>query len=657
MKIAAGAWLVVALMTAVLFISERPSHAVGEAIIVGQLQVTPTLDHIGVVWFIDGDTDLDSAMTVEYRRSGQPSWQQGGPAMRAEPTVTVDGAPLGINSWAASAMFLDRGAAYEIRATISDPDGGGASQVVTATTRTLAEPGAILRYVVPGASGGSGTEADPYRGLQTAADSAQPGDTFIVASGTYAPFTVTGSGTAGSPISFIGAAGGAAIVDGDNTERGVVTLASVSHVIIAGLAIRDGRWGIDAQNTQELVIVDNTITDIDFGIYNRRDDDLERYQVVCNNEIVGRTSWPGAGIPGERGIDLRGWGHTVCNNRVSDFGDCVSVQALSGPSFGNDVFGNDANRCVDDGIEVDYNQANVRVYRNRVTNARTGVSVQPIFGGPAYIFRNELVNLENSPIKLNNGPSGLFIAHNSGVKVGNALEDGSVFTNTVLRNNVFIGTRYAFEFTTQATPGSRDFDFGAWGSLRSDGGEWFKWNNVRYSTLAELPAGVEDNGIEIGLDAVISADVAPAWDVEVQVDGNDLRPAANSPLVDAGIEIANINDPFVTDRAPDLGAFEAGAVEPSYGPGPPLIAVPGDPLYLPGDVDCSGDLNALDVLAIAQYLAGSRTERARCPLADPANQIYAALGDINGDGDITVDDARQVAECNVGLSLKFCPPA
>ena len=140
------------------------------------------------------------------------------------------------------------------------------------------------------------------------------------------------------------------------------------------------------------------------------------------------------------------------------------------PSFGNDVYGNDVAFCVDDGIEIDYNQANVRVWRNRVTNARMGVSVQPIAGGPAYIFRNEFFNLESVPIKMHNDTTGFVVAHNTGVKVGDGHGDnGAMWRNATFRNNVFIGTRYAFEFTTVPDEGFRDFDYNAWGTTREIG--------------------------------------------------------------------------------------------------------------------------------------------------------------------------------------------
>ena len=43
--------------------------------------------------------------------------------------------------------------------------------------------------------------------------------------------------------------------------------------------------------------------------------------------------------------------------------------------------------------------------------------------------------------------------------------------------------------------------------------------------------------------------------------------AATSAAVDAGVVIPNITDGF-TGKAPDLGAYELGALLPQYGPRP-----------------------------------------------------------------------------------------
>jgi hypothetical protein len=481
------------------------------------------------------------------------------------------------NGWAASALFLESGKTYELRLTLTDPDGGSATQTVTAITRTELQPDPAGRqlYVIPGSGGGDGSIGNPFQGLQTAADNAQPGDIFHVAAGTYAPFQLLTSGTPGHPIVFQGPGNGSAIVDGNGTNRGIVTLGeynqTIAYVIIEELIIQNGLWGIDAQNSHDIVIRRNVIRDVDFGIYNRRANALEGNQTICDNVITGRTTWPGSGIPPERGIDLRGYGNVVCHNTVQNFGDCISVQPFTGSSFGNDIYGNDSSYCVDDGIEIDSNQANVRVWRNRVMNARMGVSVQPIRGGPAYIFRNEFFNLESTPIKMHNQTTGFYVMHNTGAKHGNGHGDnGAMWRNAVFRNNLFLGTEYAFEFTTVADEGFRDFDYNAWGTTRASV-PYFKWDNIRYDTLADLPSGVEDHGVEAAFGHLMNATLPAAWDQPAAPGSRDLRLVAGVPEINAGTNISNLNDAFLLSGAPDMGAFEYGQPLPQYGPRTPQI--------------------------------------------------------------------------------------
>jgi len=170
--------------------------------------------------------------------------------------------------------------------------------------------------------------------------------------------------------------------------------------------------------------------------------------------------------------------------------------------------------------------------------------------------------------------------HNSSAKNGNAYGDnGAMWRNVMLRNNVFLGTRYAFEFTTVRDEGYRDLDHNAWGTDQTDqpGGPWFKWENVRYDRIGDLPGGVEDNGIEIDFGDLVAAALPASWDIEASVGVHDLRPTGTQ-LRNLGEQIPNLNDPFVTDDAPDVGAFEAGMPMPLYGPGGsvpgPFIDVP-----------------------------------------------------------------------------------
>ncbi len=555
--------------------SGSASAAAGDSIAPGTIRADATFEAIGVVWPVGGDDNHNSNMTLEFRKSGESAWHAGAPATRAYPTIIVDGSPLGLNYWAASALFLQPGQAYELRLTLTDPDGGGATRTVNASTRSGLEPDANGRqlYVVPGSGGGNGSQANPLKGLQAAADAAQPGDVFHLAVGTYAPFQLLASGTPGHPITFRGPDTGKAVVDGGGTDRGIVTLGeydqTIGYVIVEGLTIQNGNWGVDAQNDHDILLRHNTITNVANGILNRRGDGLEANQTITDNVIQGRTPWPGSGIPEEEGIDLRGTGNVVAYNRVQAFGDCISVNPFTSDSYGNDVVGNDVSYCVDDGIEIDANMANARTWRNRVMNSRMGISVQPVRGGPAYIFRNEFFNLESNPIKMHNETTGFWVVHNTGAKIGNAQgDDGSMWRNAVFRNNLLLGTAYAFEFTTQPDEGFRDLDYDAWGTTRSSP-PLFKWNDVRYNTLADLKAtGVEAHGIMAQFAHVLNASLPAAWNVAVAPGSRDLRLAAAAPEIDAGAALPNLNDIFITDGKPDMGAFEAGQPLPAYGPRP-----------------------------------------------------------------------------------------
>jgi hypothetical protein len=260
---------------AILLVGAAPlAAAPGDSVVPGDVRVDASFHHIGAYWEITGDDDLDSTMTLEYRPTGTTEWKRAADAMRSDPAVIVNGSPLGLNAWAASAMFVEPGVTYELRLTLNDPDGGGATRTATAIARTkpVADPTGRQLNVVPGSGGGDGTTVNPYRGLQAAADAARPGDVFHVAAGAYEGFTITTSGTATRPIAFVGPSTGEAVVDGSGTDREVIAIGSydtpTGYVIVRNLVIQNGRWGIDAQRTHDIVIEDNTIRDVDFGVYN-----------------------------------------------------------------------------------------------------------------------------------------------------------------------------------------------------------------------------------------------------------------------------------------------------------------------------------------------------------------------------------------------------
>ena len=132
-----------AIVATLVAVSREPALAApGDEITPGSIRVDATYEAIGVVWEVTGDQDLDSTMTLEFRQTGTTTWNEAAPAVRSYPSIIVNGDPLGLDRWAASAMFLTPGTTYELRLTITDPDGGDATQTTSGTTRTLAQPDA-----------------------------------------------------------------------------------------------------------------------------------------------------------------------------------------------------------------------------------------------------------------------------------------------------------------------------------------------------------------------------------------------------------------------------------------------------------------------------------------------------------------------------------
>ena len=137
-----------------------------------------TLNSIGVEWDIEGDADHDASCRVEYRQSGRAKWSPAMDLLRIDYHGYYDTtkADRRYNMLAGSIFFLRPGASYQVRLTLEDPDGGGrVEQFEVKTWARLVIPTDTRRlHVVPGEGGGTGTGADPFRGLAAADAQAQP---------------------------------------------------------------------------------------------------------------------------------------------------------------------------------------------------------------------------------------------------------------------------------------------------------------------------------------------------------------------------------------------------------------------------------------------------------------------------------------------------
>ncbi len=587
-----------ALTFGVMLSSSALSARVGAAQPVGDPQLErPTLHSLGVYWVIRDDRGRTASVQLEFRKEGATAWRPGFPLFRVERGAHLReklGSRIDVpaDGWlfAGSALSLDPATAYELRLTLVDSHARktekraapGETRVLRAQTR--AEPripaAARRRHVVPGAGGGRGTEADPFRGLAAAHSASAPGDLFLLHKGVYSgAWVVNRSGTPGKPIVWSAAGDGAAVIDGQGPSGDMpshaIEASGTHDVWFEGLTVQNAHHGVTFHDSARIVVRRCHIHRVEYGMNAARDTrGLAQDHFLSDNLIEGPSTWPRSkGIENARGIQITGEGHVVCYNRIRGFADAVDT--FPAPRCAAiDIHNNDVSEMTDDGIELDYSERNTRCFANRLTNVFQGISMQPVHGGPVYVFRNVMHNVAAEPFKLHNSPSGCLIFHNTTLKQGppSVIMTPEPVRNSWTRNNLFIGTEANYAFETSAKMVDCDFDYDGFG-----GGPFklfLKWNDVRYATLQEArrKAPVFKHAVLLNGPTAFASGARPPADIAREVVNDfDLRLSPRSPAVDAGAPLPGLNDGY-HGKAPDLGAFELGDPLPQYGPRTPAAA-------------------------------------------------------------------------------------
>jgi hypothetical protein len=288
-------------------------------------------------------------------------------------------------------------------------------------------------------------------------------------------------------------------------------------------------------------------------------------------------------------VKVYGQGIVVAHNYIANFHDAIDVATYGDPrdepseqASSIDVFGNDMFNMADNCVELDGGVHNVRAFDNRCANVTGGgFSTQPIFGGPAYIFRNLVYNATTGGgLKLLDTPAGVLIYQNTFIGQGTML---GPLSNVELRNNLFVGDSWkvpVFDFRTYTNYSSSDYNgFGP----NSGAATNFGWSSPafgtpadygrpvmrRFATLAEYQTGggQDRHSVIVGLDAF--RNVTPTDQADpprlYNPEHYDFTLKADSAAIDRGMELPTITDGF-TGSAPDLGAFEYGKPLPHYGP-------------------------------------------------------------------------------------------
>ncbi len=544
--------------------------------------------------------------------------------------------------FAGSVLNLQPDTEYEVHFVMSDPDGGAAEKTVAVRTRAVPKPagGGQVYHVYPyshreplGPNEFIGLLAAYYIGADESdhhnvfPPRVKPGDVILVHAGVYkdnrfvyggfdksienygtsfdGTYYLTASGTPDRPIVIKAAGDGEVVFDGDGNDT-LFNLQAANYNYFDGVTIRNSNVGFllgikDIIGADGFTLVNSRA--INVGRVVRNDWAKSKDYYIANNVFLGRhdpraiTAWIGANVwgkyPGfpallkdEYAVKVYGQGHVVAHNYIANFHDGIDHATFGNPSpapgeYGAsvDFYGNDMFNITDNCIELDGGVHNMRAFDNRCVNtAQPGFSVQPIFGGPAYIFRNISYNTTTAGgLKVLDNPSGVLVYNNTFIGAAGAVGPAS---SLHFRNNLIVGdgwkkpiflvrtfTPYSTSdyngFGPNPVPGSFAWDGPPFDSANGGG------TRKAYDSLAayQKGSGQDKHSITVGLDAFVNVKPTDESDPRTLYapETLDFRLKPRSAAIDKGIQLPTITDGF-TGKAPDLGAYEFGTTPPHYGP-------------------------------------------------------------------------------------------
>ncbi|MEO8308908.1 MAG: hypothetical protein ABI616_12800 [Pseudomonadota bacterium] len=478
----------------------------GDGVVAGELIVEPpTLIALGFEWMIEGDDNRNATVDLAYRARGATAWKKALPLLRLqrEPILGIGDAFTFVNPnmFAGSIFDLQPDTEYEVRFTLTDPDGASGEVVRTVTQRTRREPtayaGGKVYHVYP--PGYEGPKQEPsFIGLLGAyylrANGADwfnaypprvvPGDTIIMHAGIYkadryrygseplgllfdGTYHLRQSGTADKPITIKAAGDGEVVFDG-NGNFNLFDVMAANYVQFEGLTIRNTEVGIQAgtkglAGSVGLVVKNCRFEAIGRGIYSDYSGSKNFY--IADNVFIGKShptrleGWIGRtwqGTPGfptpafsELAVKVYGSGHVIAYNYVSNFHDGIDHATYGAPD-GNpdiirdrmpvalDIYNNDITNVDDNCIEADGVMHNARILRNRCFNqGHRALSTQPSFGGPVYFIRNVVYHAPEGGATKFTADSAGVLAYHNTL-LAEVHSMGSV-SNLHFRNNLILG--------------------------------------------------------------------------------------------------------------------------------------------------------------------------------------------------------------------------
>ncbi|MBW2736587.1 MAG: hypothetical protein JRH20_29720 [Deltaproteobacteria bacterium] len=545
-------------------------------------QEQPTPEQLGIYIPLGAELVADGA-TVRYRLEGTASWREAHPLLRIRPDWNAPGAPVAPADALAGTIFdLSAGATYQIEITLQ----GGTSKIFrrVMTTRPL-----------PATAGTKTISAGPSDDLQATFDGLEPGDVLELSDGSYAlsrALQIKVSGTPSEPIYIRGASRQGVVIKANAGM--IIQILEASHVVLENLTLEGS--GVDSGTAASskavsfwngakqthITLRELEIKGVDMGIVGSA---ALTSVLVYDCRLEGNNEWTEPFLTSnltwnDDGLRLPGEGNCAFNNTLHGFGDAFAVTngVFSAAVY---FYRNRVTMTGDDAFEGDYGTRNLGFYDNSITNSATFLSLDPLWGGPLYCFRNIVINTSRGPFKLNDTNSGFLIYNNTIIRTQGKFDWASVqFNNGALRgwsyrNNLLhyrgSGELLALE-SAECDP--IDVTHNAW---YPDGKVTWTSSGGGFESLAAAKAGLpattplfsastqrHQSDVLMGESPFVEALVLGA-DYLTMVESRvvpTLHPT--SAVKHAGVPIAGVTDGFSGD-APDIGAVIEGRAQTAWG--------------------------------------------------------------------------------------------
>ncbi len=543
---------------------------------------------------------VGTSVQVRYRAAGASAWRLAHPLVPIVPTdIESQTFTTLVPAFAGTIFDLVPGTNYEVELTVNEP--GAALQVLTANRATRA---------LPGAAGAATKTASPGEDLQARFNSLVPGDVLVLANGTYnvSNLYINVQGTASRPIYIRGASRNGVIIR--DTTDAVIETRNVSHLVIEDLTLVGS--GVDsgtaASSTGILqwngasVVPTNvtvrrvTMNGVDRGVitYSSLTGWLVYHCTLNGNNTWDKSYTVPAGETytpltwNDDGIRISGLGCCAWENTLRGFGDAFATAvSATYPLLTAAVhyYRNKILMTGDDAWEADYGTRNISFYDNYIGNSGTFFSADPIYGGPAYCFRNISINSWRGPFKWNSMNSGILVYNNTIIKTGNKfLGIGGWLWN---QNNNGEQRNWSFRNNLIYKTGSSEntnilfFDAGGSDKLDLTHNGWFPdgafgWRDAgTYNSLSAVRSSLPALSTFMGnrqrhdQDMIVASNVFdPAISLTVHTTEYTAHALptlrAGTSARNSGVAIPGITDNF-SGAAPDRGALISGRPAGLYG--------------------------------------------------------------------------------------------